>query len=219
MSKRSLIEVIFSSLSLLGMTMTPSSAFADTPHSTGTSKIKRSCPSNAGAQTSTDSDPYFCDFIDMKVEIRNVEDVSQMVVEQWDEYEKVPYTYEVENFQEGYFMANLDTECSTTLSLLTVIDRRLFRSNAIFLPSPLNQEPDVTFNIEREQIAISGLSDDDTWNRLISFSIASYPSSTVIADGIVNYDSYVDISQLSAGDYILSIRKEGRILGRTKFTK
>ena len=166
-----------------------------------------------------ESDQDFYDFIDMKVEIRNVEDVTQLAVEQWDEYEEVPYIYEVENFREGYFMANLDPECSTTLSLLSVIGRHLCRSNAIFLPASLNQEQDVTFNIEQEQIAISGLSDEEARNRLISFSIASYPSSTVIAEGIVNYNSYVDISQLSPGNYILSIRKEGRILGITKFTK
>lgn len=219
MNKKTLIEAIFSLLSLLVMTVTPSSAFAETPQSTGTSERKQSCPSYEGAQTSTESDQDFYDFIDMKVEIRNVEDVTQLAVEQWDEYEEVPYIYEVENFREGYFMANLDPECSTTLSLLSVIGRHLCRSNAIFLPASLNQEQDVTFNIEQEQIAISGLSDEEARNRLISFSIASYPSSTVIAEGIVNYNSYVDISQLSPGNYILSIRKEGRILGRTKFTK
>lgn len=46
-------------------------------------------------EAATYSEQYYDDFVDVKVEISNVEGATQMVVEQLDEGEKLPYSYEV----------------------------------------------------------------------------------------------------------------------------
>lgn len=217
MNKRTLIGNFLCTLSLLAVTTKP--AFAETPQPAQMGEKLYGESSYAAGETENVPNSDFLDFIDMKVEIRNAERASQVMVEQWDEFEKIPYTFEVDNFQQGYFVANLDTECATTLTMLSVVDNNICRSNAIFIPAPLNQEQAVTFDVEKECVVISGLSYYDTLYGMIFYAITSRSLSSEAATGEVSTNHSVDISHLSPGDYILAVRKEGRILGRTKFTK
>lgn len=218
MNKRTLIGKFLCMLSLLAMATKPT--FAETTQSMCVDGNQHNGSSCVDRDAITDPDSDFYDYTDMKVEIRNVERASQVVVEQWDEGEIVPLSYDAPEFEEGYILANLDPELCTNIILLSVIDRKIHRSNKIFFPSLLDLGHIISFNYGDEMIAISGINDGRTGNSNVSYTIATPTSATIVAEGKASSNDHsVDISSLPPGDYILSIRKEGRILGRTKFTK
>ena len=218
MNKRTLIGNFLCTLSLLAVTTKPAFAETSQPARMG----EKFCGESNYAVGETENVPNsdFLDFIDMKVEIRNAERASQIEVEQWDEGEIVPLTYDAPEFKEGYILASLDPELCTNIILLSAIGGKIHRSNKIFFPALLDLGHVITFNYGDEMIAISGINEGRTGNSNVSYTIATPTSSTIVAEGKFDQgEDSVDISHLSPGDYILAVRKEGRILGRTKFTK
>lgn len=165
------------------------------------------------------SEQDYYDFVDVKVEISNVEGATQMAVEQTDEGETVPFTYEVEDFRKGYFIANLDPECSTTLTLIAANKNGLRRSNTIFIPALMDQQRVLAFKVSKGHVAISGLGDRETGTGKVSYTITSPLSSANVAEGKIGEERSVDISALSPGLYILTVRKNGSNIGSTKFAK
>lgn len=165
------------------------------------------------------SEQDYYDFVDVKVEISNVEGALQMAVEQMDEGEIVPFTYEIEDFRKGYFVANLDPECSTTLTLISANKNGLRRSNTICIPALVNHDRDIAFRVGREAVEISGLGEAETQRGKISYTLTSPLSSVIISEGTVGTACNVDVSALPSGFYILTVNKNGRIIGSTKFAR
>lgn len=165
------------------------------------------------------SEQIYDDFVDVKVEISNVEGATQMIVEQLDEGERLPYSYEVEDFRKGYFSATLDTECSTALTLISVNKNGLRRSNTIVIPALNSQQQNISFKIGNHAIEIFGLGDTETDRGKVSYTLTSPLSSANIKDGKVDSTRKVDISTLSSGFFILTVEKNGKVIGSTKFAK
>lgn len=170
-----------------------------------------------------DATPYseqiYDDFVDVKVEISNVEGATEMAVEQMDEGEEVPYLFSVEDFRKGYFVANLDPDCSTTLTLICANKNGMRRSNTIIINALNNRQRNLAFKVGRQTVELLGLGKKESESGNIYYSLTSPLSTANIAEGNVRADRTVDISTLSAGFYILTVRKNGKVIGSTKFAR
>ena len=117
-----------------------------------------------------ESDDYF---IDVPIGIANIEGTKKIIVEQLDEGETLPFQYEVdeEEFRKGYFIANLDRECSTQLTVISYNDNGYQRSNTITIPAIGQNDRDPSFTYYAGMIYISGLNESAMARGEYSYSI------------------------------------------------
>lgn len=162
---------------------------------------------------------YYDDYVDVKIKVSNIEGATQMAIDQLDEGETETFTYEAEDFRKGYVVATLDPDLSSTITLLAVNKNGMRQSNPISIPALNSQERNISFNVKKERIAISGLRDGETQNGRISYTLTSPLSSAKIEEGKVHCDRNIDISTLSSGFYILTLEKNGKVIGSTRFVR
>lgn len=158
-------------------------------------------------------------FVDVKVGISNLEGTTKVIVEQLDEGEELPFQYEVSDFRKGYFIANLDRECSTTLTVVSYNANGYQRSNTIVIPAIGYPSRQVTFDKSENTITLSGLSDDDIASGNISYTITNITNAN--RSGFIGTisDNRLDIGNLAKGIYVLSIDDGQERIATYKFAK
>lgn len=162
---------------------------------------------------------YYDDYVDVKIKVSNIEGATQMAIDQLDEGETETFTYEADDFRKGYVVATLDPNLSSTITLLAVNKNGMRQSNPISIPALNSQERNISFNVKKDRIAILGLGDGETQSGRISYALISPLSSTKIEEGKVHCDRNIDISTLSSGFYILTLEKNGKVIGSTRFVR
>lgn len=158
-------------------------------------------------------------FIDVKIGMSNIEGATKITVEQWDEGEDLPFLYDVENFRSGYFIANLDREVSTQLTVRAYNANGQTKSNTITIPPLGNVSRKVSMEKKNDIISVSGLPHQSLANGGIEYSIncLSNPLQPTIRDCL--YDNAIDVSLLNNGFYAISIYDKGKQLGSLKFVR
>lgn len=158
---------------------------------------------------------------DVKIGLKNLEGVTKIVVSQLDEGNEMPYQYEVEDFQKGYFVATVDKDYSTTFTITAYNKNGSTESYPYVLP-PVDPSPiDVEFQYKNNAIKISASKRNAKNTNLISnISISSltdkYNSIKTISS---NNDKEINISSLQKGKYAITVYDINNKKHTFKFTK
>lgn len=160
-------------------------------------------------------------FVDVKVGISNLEGTTRVFVEQLDEGEELPFQYEVTDFRKGYFIANLDRECSTTLTVICYNDNGYQRSNTIVIPAigynNVTQIAALSFDMLNDAIMVKA-GDEAVDNCNYSIAPLSAARQQAGRNGMTN--GAIDISTLADGLYVLTaIDEKSGLQGTFKFRK
>lgn len=160
-------------------------------------------------------------FVDVKVGISNLEGTTRVFVEQLDEGEELPFQYEVTDFRKGYFIANLDRECSTTLTVICYNDNGYQRSNTIVIPAigynNATRIAALSFDMQNDAIMVKA-GDEVVDNCNYSIAPLTVAGRLTERNGMAN--GAIDISTLADGLYVLTaIDEKSGLQGTFKFRK
>lgn len=165
----------------------------------------------------TPSDEYF---INVRIGISNIEGVNYAIVNQTDEGYNVPFRYDAKEFKDGFFIANLDRECSTKLGIKYFNENGATYSDEIYIPAlgfPETEEVDLRIN--RDRISIKGLSDAMLERQHARYEIYSAINPAPICSGTLPANGDIDISPLAKGIYVVAVYNDGKRIGSRKFIK
>ncbi len=158
-------------------------------------------------------------FVDMNVGISNIEGTTRVIVEQWDEGEALPFQYEATDFRKGYFVANLDRELSTRLTVICYNDNGFQRSNTITIPPVGYSLTNVTFMHDNQAVHIDGISSRSLESGNISCTVQEIATSKTYMNKSKLNDNTVDIGSLPKGMYVLVLYNGNECIGNYKFAR
>lgn len=158
-------------------------------------------------------------FVDVKVGISNVEGVTKMTVEQLDEGEILPFTYDVTDFRKGYFIANCDRELSTTLTVISYNEYGYKRSNTITIPPLGFSTREISFSRRGDILTINGIPEGILRKNRASYEIYNIANQNVFSTSAVLSDGHIDLSEIPQGVYAVTVRIDSEITGTYKMIK
>lgn len=160
---------------------------------------------SAVSTMSVQDDDYYRD---IKIDIKNLEGVDRIVVEQLDEGDVLPYRYDVADFKKGYFVATVDKEFYTELSVISYNENGSTRSETLEIeplePASENyvvQILDNTIMLQSSNEHVSAV------RQLVSYDVQpvnQFSRTVSLAGFISNNSAIIDISSLVQGIYVLS---------------
>lgn len=181
-------------------------------------KMRYSAPEKASsalfAETASMSDDYTQD---IKITIKNLEGVNNVIVEQFDEGNDLPLKFEVNDFKKGYFIANVEKDLSTKFVVYSYNKNGYAKSETLIVPPSVVYNSDVKINGNKISID-NGLL---TKHGPINYAIYSTSPSSVIQvkEGVLkDKNTMIGISELAKGSYIL-VLKSGITSKSVKFVK
>lgn len=139
------------------------------------------------------------------------------MVEQTDEGELVPFVYEVSDFKKGYFIANLDRELSTQLTVISYNDNGSTRSNTIIIPPIGYQKSTLSLIKQGDKITVSGLTAQQLTNGSITCKIINPLYPTVVISPQIDSNGKMDVSNLTSGVYSILVYDKNERIGELKF--
>lgn len=169
-------------------------------------------------QTRAVVDDYYAD---VKIAFKNVEGTERILVEQLEEGSPVPFTYYVENVRDGYFIASVDKEYSTTFKLRAMnkygetVSEQLIVAPLVPATYTLNSQVNGDLlSLKLEKGRKRSLDD----RALIDYKVLDLNRSMIVKEGKVA-NNIIDISSLEKGMYGLQVSDtEGRFYN-TKFVR
>lgn len=158
---------------------------------------------------------------DVKIGIKNLEGITKVEVSQLDEGNDLPYQYEVPNFKQGYFIATVDKDYTTTFKITAYNQNGTTESYPYILPPVAPSDINIEFNYLNEIIHINTTTKRDNLRKqLLSYKISKLSSaSTIIEKECDVNDLNIDVSQLSKGLYNISIKDKKGINHNFKFKR
>ena len=180
-------------------------------------KYYKVCTADDNMRTMKMSDDDY--FVDVMIGISNLEGTTRVIVEQWEEGEPLPFQYEVEDFRSGYFIANLDRELSTQLTVVSYNANGARRSNTITVPAVGYPNKTISLKKVDETIELDGISPRLMSSGQLTCSICSPVNSGGSMMIAPLEDGRVDISSLSNGIYVLVLYNGNDKIGDFKFVK
>lgn len=149
---------------------------------------------------------------DVKIGLNNIEGIDKVVVSQLDEGEELPTVYEVPNFKDGYFIANVDKDCSSKFTITAYNKNGTTKSDVYELPAISTLKPDWNVVVNRDDIFISdknhlfdNVSDAISDIRITKVQSRS-SSGTDVAVKLTLDDDRIDTSSYGNGIYELKIK-------------
>lgn len=147
---------------------------------------------------------------DIKIDIKNLEGVESVMVEQLIEGDRIPTKFEVEDFKKGYFTATIDKEFYSWFTVVTTNKNGSVRSETLEI-APLEPATDTAYgfdvNVTDDVVSISGNSKRlYERNCLQSYRIEPINrlgSMTGLAGEITDNHVDIDVSGLANGVYVL----------------
>lgn len=92
---------------------------------------------------------------DVKIGLNNIEGVEKVVVSQLDEGEELPTVYEVTDFKNGFFIANVDKDCSSKFTITAYNKNGTTKSDVYELTALSNLKPDWSLIVNRDELILS----------------------------------------------------------------
>lgn len=155
-------------------------------------------------QTGTVADDYYAD---VKIGFKNVEGTEKILVEQLEEGSPVPFTYYVEDVRDGYFIASVDKEYSTTFKLRAMnkygetVSEQLIVAPLVPATYTLNSQVNSgLLSLKLEKGRKRSLDD----RALIDYKVLDLNRSMIVREGKVD-NNIIDISSLEKGMYGLQV--------------
>lgn len=158
---------------------------------------------------------------EVKIGLKNLEGVTKIIVSQLDEENEMPYQYEVEDFQKGYFVATVDKDYSTTFTI-TAYNKNGFTESYPYVLAPVDPSPiDVEFLYKNNSIKITASKRNAKNTKLISnisiFSLTDdYNNIKTISP---NHDNIINVSSFPKGKYAITVNDTENKKHTFKFTK
>lgn len=165
---------------------------------------------------STTDDDYF---VDVEIGLSNIEGATRVVVEQLDEGETMPFLYEIEDFRKGYFVANLDRELKTNLTVIAYNDNGQRRSNTITIEPVGSQTNSIAIKYLGNIIQIDGLNEKLLETRRFQYSLTRLNELSVSEDIKIITSNSIDVSSALSGIYVLNLYKDSEKIRTFKFSK
>lgn len=159
------------------------------------------------------SDDYY---IDVEIGISNIEGTTEVLVEQLDEGMGPSFYYYADDFRKGYFIANLDRECTTQLSVISYNDNGYKRSETITIPPLGYPEQQAKLKPMGSYVEVCGLRDNTIESGKIRYQISSPLTLTTSVPQILSIDRRIDIANLDRGIYILTLMREEEVIATCK---
>lgn len=164
---------------------------------------------------------------DVRIGLQNVEGATKVVVSQLDEWNDLPYEYEVTDFKKGFFIATVDREYATTFTI-TAYNKNGSTVSYPYVLAPITPATNLTpqITIKNDEIKIKR-SSSRCINKedIVKYKICSGLTDDV-APKIVNQGSYnmsqdygINISNLRKGYYLLKIVEKNGKSRSYKFKK
>lgn len=156
-----------------------------------------------------DQDEYLRD---VRIGMKNLEGTTRVVVEQLDEFDYVPISYEGQDFKKGYFIATVDKEFSSSFTITAYNNSGNTRSETFTLPPLEPWDGNANLTITDNCIAINGgasrMRPKKEFNYVIS-SISAYDTK-IMKSGDVSNNNIIDISDLASGLYVMTLYRDGK---------
>lgn len=147
---------------------------------------------------------------DIKIGIKNIEGADRVVVEQHDEWDRVPFRYELSNFRDGYFIATVDKEFYSEFRVIAYNKNGSTVSETFTVeplePVELTIETEISDNYitvrsnQNRHQAVGGLIESYGINTLDVYNVQSVPENATSIEG-----NRIDISSLATGLYLLNV--------------
>lgn len=146
---------------------------------------------------------------DVKIDYKNIEGVTKIVVSQLDEYNELPYHYELKDFKKGSFIATVDKDYTSTFSI-TAYNQNGSTESLPYVLQPLDPSPvDVKFCLKNQNINIltsrrraRTLNEE---NLISKVKINSLETNEEIKLNRQNRIDEINISPLPKGHYVLTV--------------
>ncbi len=158
--------------------------------------------------TASRSNDYFRDVM---IGMDNLEGADRIVVSQLDEGEEIPFFYDVPDFKNGYFIANVDKEYTTTFKVIAYNKNGNTTSDSYVLqPIEPATSIDVRFRKNDDTILVEAISDRlQNKNIIKSYEINNInmkqQSYTCNINKSGTTSNQININNLSSGLYILTV--------------
>ena len=159
---------------------------------------------------------------DIKIGLKNMEGIEQVFVEQLDEWDTLPFLFEVTDFKNGYFIATVDKEFQSQFTVVAYNKNGNARSETITV-APLEPATNAyTVNLSDNEIEIESTNQRISAIRtLTSYSIQTLDqnNSLIMTGNIDGENASIDISSLNNGMYVLNYYDNRNNKYSTKFHK
>lgn len=183
------------------------------------SKIHNSAYSNQNISESIASTTYDDYFVDVEIGLSNIEGTTRVVVEQLEEGETMPFRYEIEDFRKGYFIANLDRELITDLTVIAYNDNGQKRSNTITIDPIGSQTNSIVIKYLGNIVQIDGLNEKLIESGRYKYSLTRLNELSVSGDLKTVSSNSIDVSSDWSGIYVLNLYKDSEKIRTFKFSK
>lgn len=183
------------------------------------SKIHNSVNSKQSSSKSVASSSYDDYFVDVEIGLSNIEGAKRVVVEQLDEGETMPFQYEIEDFRKGYFIANLDRELKTNLTVIAYNDNGQRRSNTITINPIGSLNNSIAIRYSGHMVEFDGLNEKLIESGRFKYSLTRLNELSVSEDIKTISSNSIDMSSALSGIYVLSLYKDSEKIRTFKFSK
>lgn len=183
------------------------------------SKIHNSVNSKQSSSKSVASSSYDDYFVDVEIGLSNIEGAKRIVVEQLDEGETMPFQYEIEDFRKGYFIANLDRELKTNLTVIAYNDNGQRRSNTITINPIGSLNNSIAIRYSGHMVEFDGLNEKLIESGRIKYSLTRLNELSVSEDIKTISSNSIDMSSALSGIYVLNLYKDSEKIRTFKFSK
>lgn len=168
------------------------------------------------SRISTTDDDYF---VDVEIGLSNIEGATRIVVEQLDEGETLPFRYEIQDFRKGYFIANLDRELKTDLTVTAYNNNGQRRSNTITIPPIGSLNNSISIRYTGYILEFDGLNEKLIESGRFKYSLTRLNELSVQENIKPISSNLIDMSSALPGIYILNLYKDSEKIKTFKFTK
>jgi len=147
---------------------------------------------------------------EIKINIKGLEGVDRIVVDQLDEGNDMPIKFEVQDFKEGYFMAIVDKELYTQFTIHSYNKNGSTKSDFLTVAPLISAVHLFDIHLGRNKIDMTySLTNDLFKNANYTIYSSSFNNVSPLKKGILeNRKSTIDISDLNSGNYILIIQTD-----------
>lgn len=146
----------------------------------------------------------------VRINIKGLEGVDRIVVEQYDEGNDMPVKYEISDFKKGYFTATVDKELYTEFVIYAYNKNGSTKSDSLIIP-PLSsvQEPyDIRFTHNSIELYLKSRMKQNINDYYCIYSLDSAIPILIKRGEINAANSIIDIAHLQSGRYVLSIKSK-----------
>ncbi|MDE6271960.1 MAG: T9SS type A sorting domain-containing protein [Muribaculaceae bacterium] len=144
------------------------------------------------------------EFIDVPIGISNVEGTDFIDVIQYDPGEDLPFTYVIDDFRKGYFMANIFREGTTRLYVVSYNQNGSTRSNTIEISGVGFPDRQIAMHRDGNNVMFTGIDRVSASGEMLCNLIDAATGLTVMSQ-ILQSEENLSLENLGKGVYLVNL--------------